>query len=102
MSTISARVTELFAKETGRKPAELLESTRLEEFDLDSLERVELILKLEKEFGFEFEEEAAAGLTTIGEAIAYVAGRCTETPQPRTVDREPDSDPDPLLMAAPA
>lgn len=46
-----------------------------EELDADSLDLVELIMKIEEEFGGEVSDEEAQKITTVGEAINYIDTR---------------------------
>lgn len=43
-----------------------------EDLEADSLDLVELIMAFEEEFGGEISDEEAQGITTVGEAVAYI------------------------------
>lgn len=43
-----------------------------EDLEADSLDLVELIMAFEDKFGGEISDEDAQGITTVGEAVAYV------------------------------
>lgn len=43
-----------------------------EDLEADSLDLVELIMAFEEEFGGEISDEEAQGITTVGEAAAYL------------------------------
>lgn len=43
-----------------------------EDLEADSLDLVELIMAFEEKFGGEISDEAAQGITTVGEAVAYI------------------------------
>lgn len=43
-----------------------------EDLEADSLDLVELIMAFEDKFGGEISDEAAQGITTVGEAVKYV------------------------------
>ena len=43
-----------------------------EDLEADSLDLVELIMAFEEEFGGEISDEEAMGITTVGEAVAYL------------------------------
>lgn len=49
-----------------------LESTFVEDLNIDSLDLVELILALEEEYQIIIPEEEAENLTTIGDVVNYV------------------------------
>jgi acyl carrier protein len=43
-----------------------------EDLEADSLDLVELIMAFEEKFGGEISDEDAQGITTVGEAVAYI------------------------------
>ncbi|HAL61453.1 MAG TPA: acyl carrier protein [Chloroflexi bacterium] len=43
-----------------------------EDLEADSLDLVELIMAFEEEFGGEISDEEAQGITTVGQAVAYL------------------------------
>ena len=43
-----------------------------EDLEADSLDLVELIMAFEEKFGGEISDEEAQGITTVGEAVAYL------------------------------
>lgn len=47
----------------------------IDDLGADSLDIVELVMALEKEFNIEIPDEDAEKITTVGDAIEYVAGR---------------------------
>ena len=49
-----------------------LESTFVEDLNIDSLDLVELILALEEEYQIVIPEEEAENLTTVGDVVNYV------------------------------
>ncbi|MBQ2966912.1 MAG: acyl carrier protein [Clostridia bacterium] len=49
-----------------------LESTFIEDLNIDSLDLVELILALEEEYQIVIPEEEAENLTTVGDVVNYV------------------------------
>ena len=70
---IKAKVTELIVEELGVEASEVtLEASFIEDLGADSLDTVELIMKLEEEFGLDIADEDAEGLTTVGKAIEYL------------------------------
>jgi acyl carrier protein len=76
VSDVAARVdrllTELFELEAGT----VTESTRLrEDLKLDSLDGVDLIVAIEKDFSIRVDDGALMKLRTVGEIHAYVVER---------------------------
>lgn len=53
--------------------------TTFEDMGLDSLAFVEIQLAMQQEYGFTIEDEDAAEITTVGEAIDYVNRRLQGT-----------------------
>lgn len=48
------------------------ESSFIDDLNLDSLDIVELMMKMEDEFGIEIPEEDAEGLKTVSDVISYL------------------------------
>lgn len=51
-----------------------LEASFTKDLGADSLDQVELVMALEEEFGVEIPDEEAEKITTVGEAVKYIAG----------------------------
>ncbi|MEW6028583.1 MAG: acyl carrier protein [Chloroflexota bacterium] len=49
-----------------------MEARFREDLEADSLDLVELIMAFEDKFGAEISDEAAQGITTVGEAVKYI------------------------------
>jgi acyl carrier protein len=55
---------------------QISEATRMrEDLDADSLDLYELVMELEDTYGISVTEEEAADIETVGDAVAFVAGR---------------------------
>lgn len=52
-----------------------MEARFREELDADSLDLVELIMGFEDKFGAEISDEDAQKITTVGDAVKYIADR---------------------------
>ena len=51
------------------------ETSFIEDLNLDSLDIVELMMKMEDEFGIEIPEEDAEGLKTVKDVVTYVTDK---------------------------
>ncbi len=84
----AAGLVALLAKMTGRKPLEIQEEWRLsEDLGLSSLDRVDLLSRLENDYGVELDEDEFAALSTVSElkSFVYRAGsHSVETPEPKS------------------
>jgi acyl carrier protein len=79
MSDIAQRVKEIIAEQLMVELEEITEdSTFVDDLGADSLDRVELIMEFEEEFGIEIPDEDAEKISTVGEAIAYIERRAGE------------------------
>ncbi|MGB9757404.1 MAG: acyl carrier protein [Candidatus Bipolaricaulaceae bacterium] len=79
MSDVANRVKEIIAEQLMVDPEEITEeSTFVDDLGADSLDRVELIMEFEEEFGIEIPDEDAEKISTVGEAIAYIERRLAE------------------------
>jgi len=66
-------VREHLAEELEVDPAKISEQTRFkEDLDADSLDLYELVMELEDRYGVAVSEEQAAGIKTVGDAVAFV------------------------------
>jgi len=79
MSDVANRIKEIIAEQLMVDLEEITEeSTFVEDLGADSLDRVELIMEFEEEFGIEIPDEDAEKINTVGEAIAYLERRLAE------------------------
>jgi len=51
------------------------ETSFVDDLNLDSLDIVELMMKMEDEFGVEIPEEDAEGLKSVGDVIGYIENK---------------------------
>jgi acyl carrier protein len=69
------KVKEIIVEQLGVDGEDVtLEANFREDLDADSLDLVELIMAFEEEFGGEISDEDAQKITTVGEAVEYLAG----------------------------
>ncbi len=73
MSDIKARVIKIIIDKLGVGEAEVTaEASFTNDLGADSLDTVELIMELEKEFNTSIPDESAEKIQTVGDAIAYL------------------------------
>ncbi|MCA9969135.1 MAG: acyl carrier protein [Anaerolineales bacterium] len=74
MSDIESRVKKIIVDLLGVEESEIkTESSFREDLEADSLDLVELIMAFEEEFNGEISDEEAQKITTVGEAVDYIA-----------------------------
>ena len=72
--TIFDAVRAIIVDQLGVDEAEVtLEASFRDDLDADSLDLVELIMAFEEQFGGEISDEEAQKITTVGEAVAFLA-----------------------------
>jgi len=70
------RVKAIIVDQLGVEPERVvMEASFREDLEADSLDLVELIMAFEEEFGGEISDEEAQSITTVAEAVAYLAKR---------------------------
>ena len=73
MSEINGKVVEIIVDKLGVDAAEVkAESSFTNDLGADSLDTVELIMELEKEFNVTIPDSDAEKIQTVGDAIAYI------------------------------
>ena len=73
MSDITSRVKAIIVDKLGVDASKVTPSaTFTNDLGADSLDTVELIMELEKEFNINIPDDQAEKITTVGDAIAYV------------------------------
>lgn len=73
MADIASRVKKIIIDKLGVDESEVSsEASFTNDLGADSLDTVELIMEFEKEFSISIPDEQAEGITTVGEAIAYL------------------------------
>ena len=73
MSDITERVQRIIEEKLGVDASEVKpEATFTNDLGADSLDTVELIMELEKEFNIPMPDDQAEKITTLGESIAHI------------------------------
>ncbi|CAG1012714.1 MAG: acyl carrier protein [Anaerolinea sp.] len=76
MASTEERVREIIVDLLGIDPERIKPEARFkEDLEADSLDQVELIMKIEEEFGGEISDEEAQKILTVGEAVNYIETR---------------------------
>lgn len=72
---VAQRVREIIAERLNRKVEDLTDAVRIEEdLGADSLDKGEIIMTLEEEFGMDIDDEAN-DIKTVGDAVQYINSR---------------------------
>ena len=73
MSEIASRVKAIIVDKLGVDENQVTETAVFTtDLGADSLDTVELIMEVEKEFGINIPDDQAEGIATVGDAIAYI------------------------------
>lgn len=73
MSDIASKVKAIIVEKLGVEESEVTpEASFTNDLGADSLDTVELIMELEKEFNVSIPDEQAENITTVGQAISYL------------------------------
>ncbi|MDD2287692.1 MAG: acyl carrier protein [Bacteroidales bacterium] len=73
MSEIATKVAAIVVDKLGVEESQVTpEASFTSDLGADSLDTVELIMELEKEFGVSIPDDQAEKITTVGDAIAYI------------------------------
>ena len=75
MSDVTTKVKEIIVDKLGVDESEVTsEASFTNDLGADSLDTVELIMELEKEFDIQIPDDEAEGISTVGDAISFVEG----------------------------
>lgn len=77
-SDTSAKIVALISTELSVEKKAVVESASLSDLGADSLDMVEIIMKLEEQFGIEIKDEEAEQLKTVKDIIDFVQASRTK------------------------
>ena len=69
---IAGEIKTIVAEQVSKSKNDVQESSTLESLGMDSLDRVEVVMKIEEKFNIEMSDEKVDTVRTIGELISYV------------------------------
>ena len=73
MSEIESKVKEIIVEKLGVEESEVtMDASFTNDLGADSLDTVELIMEVEKEFGITIPDDQAEKIATVGDAVAYI------------------------------
>jgi acyl carrier protein len=73
---IVRRVKDLIAESLGVNPTEVVpDASFIDDLGADSLDIVELVMAIEKEFGIEIPDEDAEKISTVQDAVDYIQNK---------------------------
>ncbi len=79
MATVQDRVIAVTARVLRLDPKEVkLQHHFSKDLGAESIQSVELVANFEEEFGIEMDEDAALAVSTVGDAVEFIAGVCKE------------------------
>jgi acyl carrier protein len=73
MSDVAERVKKIVIQHLGVDAEKVVENADfIDDLGADSLDRVELVMAFEEEFGVEIPDDAAESIVTVGDAVKFV------------------------------
>ncbi len=67
------KLKEILVEEIGVSPEEVtMDSNMVTDIGADSLDIVQLLIKMEKEYGFKFSDEEMKNVKTVGDVVRYI------------------------------
>jgi len=74
MSDIKQKITEIIVKKLGVEESQVTDAANFtKDLGADSLDTVELIMELEKEFDIQIEDSDAEKIQTVGDVVSYLS-----------------------------
>jgi len=79
---IEKKVKEIIIEQLGISEDKVTSEAKFDDdLGADSLDRVELVMSLEEEFGLEIPDEEAEKISTVGQAIKYIEEHIEKKPE---------------------
>ncbi|MCU0916526.1 MAG: acyl carrier protein [Planctomycetes bacterium] len=79
MATVAERVKAVTARVLKLDPKDIQpQHSFTEDLGAESVQSIELVAMFEEEFGIEMDEDAALSVTTVGDAVKFIANVCKE------------------------
>jgi acyl carrier protein len=76
MADVAGKVKEIIVEQLGVTPEQVTpEASFIEDLGADSLDTVELVMALEEEFDIQIPDEEAEKITTVQQAVDYIAAK---------------------------
>jgi len=73
MADIKQKITEIIVKKLGVEESQVTDAANFtKDLGADSLDTVELIMELEKEFDLQIEDSDAEKIQTVGDVVSYL------------------------------
>ena len=73
MSEIESKVIDIIVEKLGVSKSQVtMESSYTADLHADSLDVVELVMEVEKEFGITISDDATQRISTVGDTVAYI------------------------------
>ena len=73
--TIEEKLKQITLKVTRKPDAEFYGQTTFQDLDADSMDKVQILIALEEEFGIEIPDEEIATIETMGEFVEYIQAK---------------------------
>jgi acyl carrier protein len=78
-SEVFEKIKTMCIEQVGCSPQQVVpEASFMGDLNFDSLDQVEMIMKVEEEYGFDVPEAEGEQLRTVGDAVAYIERRLAE------------------------
>lgn len=76
VTDIEKEVITIIVEQLGLEPQRVTKESTLDLLGADSLDQVEIIIKLQERFCIEIDDDAADRIKTVGDAIEYISSSC--------------------------